>query len=254
MIINQVASGGGGGLDTSDATAYPEHILKDYTAYARGEKLIGTYEPPNVYADALAIFPLDGNVDNLLNNDNAITVDGGAAVYIPAGKNGQAFSATTAATLLFSSNLQAAMAGPFTVAYWFKIESTGISPYPMYRRLFSATMNGSYQALPEISYSGRSSTNRLAFASNTGTVTYNDSNWHLGITTREKNLAALYVDNNNEVLSAWNTNQSYAPTSLRFSHNTYTLNGYIDYIAVWARVLSSNERESLWNSGAGLFI
>lgn len=44
MIINQIASGGGGG-DTSDATAYPQHILKDYTAYARGSKIVGTYEP-----------------------------------------------------------------------------------------------------------------------------------------------------------------------------------------------------------------
>lgn len=45
MIINQIASGGGGGLDTFDATAYPEHLLKDYTAYARGAKITGTYEP-----------------------------------------------------------------------------------------------------------------------------------------------------------------------------------------------------------------
>lgn len=50
MIINQIASGGGGG-DTSDATAYPEHILDGYTAYARGSKIVGTYKPIKSYVD-----------------------------------------------------------------------------------------------------------------------------------------------------------------------------------------------------------
>jgi hypothetical protein len=55
MIINQIASGGGGGLDTSDATAYPEHILKDYTAYARGGKITGTYEPLDPWGGMMPI-------------------------------------------------------------------------------------------------------------------------------------------------------------------------------------------------------
>lgn len=63
----------GGGLDTNDATAYAEHILEGYTAYARGQKIVGTFK--------LKSDELDMNVDyNILiisgtgnNADVAIT-------------------------------------------------------------------------------------------------------------------------------------------------------------------------------------
>ena len=43
ILIGQ--SMGGGGIDTSDATATAQDILNGYTAYANGEKLIGSYVP-----------------------------------------------------------------------------------------------------------------------------------------------------------------------------------------------------------------
>jgi hypothetical protein len=75
MIMNQIVSGeGGGGLDTYDATAYPEHILEGYTAYVRGAKITGTYKPPDSELDMDATYSILLITGTGANADAAITI------------------------------------------------------------------------------------------------------------------------------------------------------------------------------------
>lgn len=241
------------GLYTQSATAHAAHIVKDYSAYARGEKIIGTLDLDNPLRDAIAIFPLDGSIDNSLANGNALEVNGSAPSYV-IGKNGQAFSAIAGTQLRATAALLDALANDFTIAYWFKMDSIGPSPNPGWRRLVGATLNASYKPMPEIyGTSSAVTTNKLLVGTTIGAATYGDNAWHLGFTCREKGLVSLYVDNSAELLVYQDASVNYAPTGIQFSHGTYYLSGAIDQIVFWDRVLSSKERSQLWNNGNGLF-
>lgn len=91
----------------------------------------------------------------------------------------------------------------------------------------------------------------------------NDGDWHLGIVTFDRDgFMRLYLDNSEVGTALDISSQSAydAPGSGYFDmfarRATTTLanflNGYIDQSAVWYKVLSSEERGLLWNSGNGL--
>lgn len=248
MIINQVAAGGGeGGINTNDATAYAEHILEGYTAYARGIKLVGTYKPDhNPYGDALAIIPFDDSLENI--GAGVVTpVESGDIVYAPGIRNKCLAISNASTSIHFDNVFGAKMNGNWTLSYYFKLNSST----PTNRRLFWCNYGGTYCALGEIANVSGTHRFRLGISSATtvGSVNYLDESWHFVIIRKIKNALIAIIDNYNEVIANTNARLSTDAVTDAFmlSSSSWPTQGYIDHMCFWDRALSDAECEWLWN-------
>jgi trimeric autotransporter adhesin len=90
-----------------------------------------------------------------------------------------------------------------------------------------------------------------------GGTSIRDGNWHLIVATFSGTSANLYVDNTLEATASWNHTITYDAAN-RFTLGSRSAGGQlyfagsIDEVGVWTRVLTSDERTELWNSGTGI--
>lgn len=77
--------GGGSGEDTSDATATSDTIFAGYTAYARGQKLFGTYVPPYEREEEGIVY-IDTGIDTSDATATASDIAIGKTAYVNGNK------------------------------------------------------------------------------------------------------------------------------------------------------------------------
>lgn len=148
--------------------------------------------------------------------------------------------------------------GDFTIAAWVKTSSTG------YRVIFASSIDNAWNYPLWLFRMNTSLQMELVLAtsvSNTvnvnSVVTINDSAWHLVIGWREGDVGYIQVDNGTPQSAAFSGSLAPAVENRigeRFGGSTTAWQGELDEIAIWNRVLTSDERTDLNNGGSGKII
>lgn len=191
---------------------------------------------------------LDESSGNAADATGGGTTLSNSNVSYSAGKinNGANFNGSNS-SLAASSSISS---GPFSLGFWFKTSSSSQQvlfnnpDFPGGSSTQGYVLINAGQ-LTAISGSGGSSlTSPLS--------TYSDGNWHYCVYTCGAGTGRLYVDGT-QVSTASQTQLAfnYYPFLGRNNNGNY-LNGSLDEVGVWSRVLSASEVTELYNGGAGL--
>lgn len=153
----------------------------------------------------------------------------------------------------------------WSVGLWFKSTTTTVSPYmmSMMNNANSDWMRIYFLSDGKVSFSCDDGSNPLTVISTTSS--YDNNNWHYVIVTRDMatNTWTMYIDNSligsssdadssvdssDELLigALWGNGGASATPKRNF------FSGALDEIGFWSKVLSTQERSDLWNSGNGL--
>jgi hypothetical protein len=209
----------------------------------------------------LAYWKLDEASGNAIDQPGSADLTVTGATQHVAGKLGYAVSFDGTNDFLGSIDATFELQ-TFSVAAWVKTTQTGetsgiIDNYRWGGYGWSVEIGGEWDNDGlAVFHLNNADVNELNLYKYPGGTSIRNGNWHLIIATFNGSTANLYVDNTLEATSAW------AHTIVYHAENILTLgsrNGYelffagtIDEAGIWTKVLSSDERTTLWNSGTGI--
>ncbi|MCQ4637015.1 bacterial Ig-like domain-containing protein [Anaerovorax odorimutans] len=178
----------------------------------------------------------DGNLTSVMK-DRPFSIQGAKVIY-GTGKNGQCLSLTDYYQLDLT-NVSSFLNKDFTITFWFKAPSTGLSKYPNFRRLVWAKA-ASYRGI-EINSNGR-----IAIVLDGNTVSssrqYNDNVWHF-VAWKHAGTAHSIILDGTEVIT--NSCDNTFGDVLYLSHASYSLNGMLDNLYLFETVLSDQDIDSV---------
>lgn len=187
-------------------------------------------------------------VDELATNDGTIT---GATVN-QAGKIGTAYSFDGSGDRV---SMVSGVSGNFTATCWVKAISNSSEGRILTIRGSSGSSAGICIASnPAIGSNGINSLHEIIAWGSTGGTNIYDSTWHFLTLTWDGTTSKLYLDGDSTPESTNSSSPSLSTQNYIGQHSstTNTFVGTIDEVAIWSRVLSTDEITELYNSGSGI--
>jgi hypothetical protein len=213
----------------------------------------------------IAYWSLDEASGNAIDahSTNDLTETGGT-ITSTTGNVGNCRAFLTADTEYFELADNAALSTgdiDFTVAFWFKILSGTIATFPLYLGKWSATAAQKEHCIYQDTNANRltavfghstSTTNLVAnnFGALSTDTWYFATYWHDSV----NNQIGIAVNAGTADTAAHSAGINDGSGSFRLGHadgETNGLDGFLDEVGFWKRVLSSAERTELYNGGSG---
>jgi hypothetical protein len=213
-------------------------LLNDIVAYWKLDETSGTR------------FDSTANSNDLSDNNTVGSTAGkigNAASFIAA--NSEELTSTSTGLDVGSSD--------FSVAFWFKLPTT---PNALFSQIIGrrTTTLGWYLDL-------RSGTEPRLVLRNGSTasvdagVNYNDDTWHFAVLTFDRDGdMSIYIDDmatakgNTSIIGITGIDTPFFTIGGRVDSASGNINGDVDEVGIWQRLLTAAERSDLWNSGSGL--
>lgn len=204
--------------------------------------------------DLVEWWTLDETSGNRVGSHASHTATDTNTVTYDTGKQGNAakFTRANSETLVISDHADFDISGNFTLGCWlWTAGAAGSSDTGLWWK------DGAYEL--QFGGTGGANDHKIYFYTNgglrtTSTTAFNDSAWHFVICEYDGTNCTIYVDNSQDAQGAFssavttNSNDVYIGT--RNLANSY-YEGLIDEMFLYARALSANEREWLYNDGDG---